>query len=43
MDYIASNKAAWEEAFNKKDPLWGEDVVDRITKEEYPNFPQNYS
>lgn len=38
IDYIASNKAAWEEAFNKRDPDWGKDIIDRIRNEDYPFF-----
>lgn len=38
MDYIANNKAAWEEAFDNKDRSWGEDIVDRISNEEFPFF-----
>jgi SAM-dependent methyltransferase len=38
MDYIVSNKAAWEEAFDNKDESWGIDIVDRIKNEEYPFF-----
>lgn len=38
MDYIASNKDAWEEAFDNKDTSWGKDIVDRISNEEYPFF-----
>ncbi|MCR4792529.1 MAG: class I SAM-dependent methyltransferase [Lachnospiraceae bacterium] len=36
--YIEGNKAAWEEAFDKRDESWGADITERITKEEYPFF-----
>ena len=35
-DYIAGNKAAWEEAFDNRDASWGADITERIQKEEYP-------
>jgi SAM-dependent methyltransferase len=38
MDYIASNKAAWEEAFDNRDKNWGIDIIDRIKTETYPFF-----
>ncbi len=37
-DYIKSNKAAWEEAFDRRSADWGADVVARIENEEYPFF-----
>lgn len=37
-DYIKGNKEAWEEAFDRRDPKWGEDIVCRIRTEEYPFF-----
>lgn len=37
-DYIAGNKAAWEEAFDNRDASWGADITERIQKEEYPFF-----
>ena len=36
--YIAGNKAAWEEAFENRDASWGADIADRIRKENYPFF-----
>lgn len=36
MDYIAGNKEAWEEAFENRDPLWGKDIVEKISTQEYP-------
>ena len=36
--YIEGNKAAWEEAFENRDALWGADITERIQKEEYPFF-----
>ncbi|MFZ5986772.1 MAG: class I SAM-dependent methyltransferase [Bacillota bacterium] len=36
MDYIASNKEAWEEAFDNRSEKWGEDIVYRLKNEEYP-------
>jgi len=38
MDYIGSNKEAWEEAFDKRVPGWGEDIVRRVRSEEYSFF-----
>lgn len=37
-NYIESNKAAWEEAFDLRDPSWGADIVERILHEDYPFF-----
>ena len=37
-DYIAGNKAAWEEAFANRDPAWGADITERLQKEDYPFF-----
>lgn len=37
-EYIAGNKAAWEEAFDKRDGSWGADITDRIKNEDYPFF-----
>ena len=37
-EYIEGNKAAWEEAFDKRDASWGADIVERINKEDYPFF-----
>ena len=36
--YIEGNKAAWEEAFENRDPSWGADISERLTDEEYPFF-----
>ena len=36
--YIEGNKAAWEEAFDNRDPSWGADITERIQKEDYPFF-----
>ena len=36
--YIEGNKAAWEEAFDKRDASWGADITERIEKEDYPFF-----
>ena len=36
--YIEGNKAAWEEAFDKRDDSWGADIPERIRKEDYPFF-----
>lgn len=36
MDYITSNKAAWEEAFEHRFENWGDDVHKRLGKEELP-------
>ena len=36
--YIEGNKAAWEEAFDKRDDSWGADITERIKNEEYPFF-----
>ena len=36
--YIEGNKAAWEEAFDKRDASWGADITERIQKEDYPFF-----
>ena len=37
-NYIEGNKAAWEEAFDKRDESWGADIPDRISTEEYAFF-----
>ncbi|MHC1787399.1 MAG: class I SAM-dependent methyltransferase [Christensenellales bacterium] len=37
-DYIRGNKAAWEEAFEHRDPAWGMDITRRIRQEAYPFF-----
>ena len=36
--YIEGNKAAWEEAFENRDPSWGANITERILAEEYPFF-----
>ncbi|RSK26085.1 class I SAM-dependent methyltransferase [Bacillus sp. HMF5848] len=36
MDYITSNKEAWEEAFEKKADGWGKDITTRLQQEKYP-------
>ena len=36
--YIEGNKAAWEEAFDKRDASWGADITERVQKEDYPFF-----
>ena len=36
--YIEGNKAAGEEAFDKRDASWGADITERIQKEDYPFF-----
>jgi SAM-dependent methyltransferase len=41
MEYIASNKVAWEEAFNNRDSAWGEDIVERVHREAYPFFQKD--
>lgn len=38
MNYIDSNKEAWEEAFDNRSEGWGEDIPDRIKNETYPFF-----
>jgi len=38
MNYIETNKAAWEEAFNKRMPNWGDDNHLRIKSEKYALF-----
>ncbi len=41
-DYIKSNKAAWEEAFEQRDASWGEDIVSRISGgEDYAFFDRD--
>ena len=39
--YIEGNKAAWEEAFDNRDPSWGADIVERIQKEDYAFFNED--
>lgn len=38
MNYIAENKAAWEEAFDHRHPNWGEENYIRLQKEKLPFF-----
>jgi ubiquinone/menaquinone biosynthesis C-methylase UbiE len=38
MSYIETNKAAWEEAFDKRMPNWGDNVHIRIKNEKYALF-----
>jgi len=38
MDYIQTNKAAWEEAFDCRKPNWGEDNHIRLRSEPYAFF-----
>lgn len=37
-EYIKSNKAAWEEAFDRRSKDWGVDVCERVLNESYPFF-----
>ena len=37
-EYIAGNKAAWEEAFDNRDAAWGADITARVQAEDYPFF-----
>ncbi len=37
-DYIKGNKAAWEEAFDRRSSDWGADILTRIETEAYPFF-----
>jgi SAM-dependent methyltransferase len=41
MNYIDSNKQAWEEAFDLRAPDWGIDIVERVQKEQYPFFEED--
>lgn len=36
MNYIQSNKEAWEEAFEHRTPGWCEDIIKRLNEEEFP-------
>ena len=38
MNYIETNKAAWEEAFDNRKANWGDDVHLRIKSEKYALF-----
>ena len=37
-NYIAGNKAAWEEAFENRSSSWGADLTERVRNENYPFF-----
>ena len=39
--YIEGNKAAWEEAFDKRDASWGADLTERVRNEDYPFFNED--
>lgn len=41
MDYINTNKQAWEEAFENRIPGWGEDHADRLANQTLPFFNQD--
>ena len=36
MTYIKQNKAAWEEAFDKRSENWGKDRIQRLKEDPYP-------
>ena len=36
MDYIKSNKEAWEEAFEHRKDGWDESVIDKLNSEDFP-------
>lgn len=36
MNYIKQNKAAWEEAFDKRSSSWGKDRIRRLKEDPYP-------
>lgn len=38
MNYIRTNKDAWEEAFENRKEGWGEDIVSRVKSEHFPFF-----
>ncbi|MCE1255088.1 MAG: methyltransferase domain-containing protein [Anaerolineae bacterium] len=38
MNYFELNKEAWEEAFDRRAPAWGADVVQKVQTESYPFF-----
>jgi len=42
MDYIKTNKAAWEEAFDNRKPNWGDDVHLRIKGGRYALFDSDF-
>lgn len=35
-DYVHGNKEAWEEAFERRTPEWGADIIQRIKAERFP-------
>ncbi len=35
-DYIQGNKEAWEEAFDRRSPDWGADIIQRVRTEKLP-------
>lgn len=41
MDYIESNKQAWEEAFEHRRSEWGEDVAETLISQSLPFLDQN--
>ena len=41
MNYIQTNKKAWEEAFDNRTASWGADITERIQKDEYPFFNED--
>lgn len=41
MDYINTNKQAWEEAFENRRPGWGEDHAEILTTQTLPFFNQD--
>jgi SAM-dependent methyltransferase len=41
MDYINSNKQAWEEAFENRLPGWGEDNAEKLASQTLPFFNQD--
>lgn len=40
-DYIKQNKAAWEEAFDKRSSDWGADIVSKVEMGGYPFFNED--
>jgi len=38
LNYTEANKAAWEEAFDRRDPSWGSDIVQQIKTQDYAFF-----
>ena len=35
-DYVQGNKEAWEEAFDRRSPEWGSDIVETVKTEKLP-------